>query len=507
MPNDTAFDEQELQDLASQMDAAASKAGLIPTDGAPTPTPATDTSATAGKPEDETVEGAEAGEKGSTPEGTTDGADGEEHQEGSEGGEKPEGEEGTEGDKAKKTEAVKPAEKPVEKPAGEKPEAVEKPAGSEDDRDKDLKVSLNPNTHPKTRQVIDGYKAKVVEARNETDALKKQVAELTEKVKVGGMDEDTKKELEALRREVRQVAVERDPGLKIKFDDRINKNSERVLDIIQQFGGFGANPKAGMSEKEAATLKAAQIEYRKAFQADGVNIGSVQAYLEELSKVAAAQKNNNSKSIFLNAKAEIEELLRENGILTRSRSEEVERIKGDLEGYTKKQQEEAAAANANFNKAFGSAYTEELKRFQSEFTMFAPPPAVTDSDTPAVKAQKEKALETYNTVVKDVQEKGMQLLNDARTGDPKSASKYFASAMSGVAYRYHVVPALQKQVAELTEKLAKAEGLVSRARKVGETTKVISKAQKTTKQAEIPADSDDLEAQMDAAARAAGLIK
>lgn len=500
MPKDTALDESELLDLSDQMDAAAKTAGLIGSDGAPTATTETTKSPEGEQLEGEELEGGQEGtegqEGGEKPEG--EGAEGEKH-EGEEGGEKPAGEKPA-------AEAPKPTEqKPAVTPEAVKP-ATEKPA-DQGERDKDLVVSLNPNTHPKTRQVIDGYKAKVVEARNETDTLKKQVAELTEKVKVGGMDEDTKNELEALRREVRQVAVERDPGLKIKFDDRISKNSERVLDIIQQFGGFGSNPKAGMSDKDAATLKAAQIEYRKAFQADGVNIASVQAYLEELSKVASAQKNNNSKSIFLNAKAEIEELLRENGILTRNRSEEVERIKGDLEGYTKKQQEEAAAANSNFNKAFGSAYTEELKRFQSEFSLFAPPPPAADSDTPAVKAQKEKALETYNAVVKDVQEKGMQLLNDARTGDPKSASKYFASAMSGVAYRYHVVPALQKQVTELTEKLAKAEGLVSRARKVGETTKVISKAQKTTKQAEQSADPDDLEAQMDAAARAAGLLK
>lgn len=369
-----------------------------------------------------------------------------------------EGEEGEDGEKAaeKTPEAGKTqdsgakVEPQVGKPA-EKP--VEKPAGT--DRDQDFNIQLNPNVAPRTKQVIEEFKKKGIEARNERDAIRKELEEARAKLKEGGMDELTKKELEELRREVRSSNIEKDPGLRMRYDDRIKANEGRILKSFED--RFEVTP-----------------ELLASIQKKGVNLNTMAKYVKQLEESGDVE-----------AADEMREMLRENAKLTRGKAEEIAAIQKDYEGY---QARTKAEDERQFNEAterFRGALVEDLQGIGAKFPEFKRPPLPAEGDTEAVKKAKMDAVTKYDaefaTVVQKIKACGEDQVLQFRT------------AAQGIVYRDHIIPSLNAKIADLTAQLESAKVSLGKIKKAGSMTKIVS----TPKPAEARANRDESTGQED----------
>ena len=367
-----------------------------------------------------------------------------------------------------------PAEKPAEVPE-EKVEApaakvedkpAEKPASTE--RDADLSAPLNPNIAPKTKQVIETFKTKSIEARNERDQARKELEETRAKLKEGGFDEATKKELEELRREIRSVNIERDPGLKQKYDARITANEERALKIFDD--KFTVTPELLADVKKK-----------------GISLNTMGKYVKQLEDAGDIE-----------AADEMREMLRENGKLSRDKNLEIEAIRKDYDGYMAKQKIEETRQFNEASDRFRVALVEDLQGIGAKFNEFKRPPLPAEGDAEAVKTAKLAAVGKYDAEFATVIEKIKKFGEDPVL--------QFRTAAQGVVYRDHVVPSLTNKISELTKQLSEAQVSLGKIKKAGSMTKLVSTpkpADARTRQEETGPD-DGIDAIM-AAGRSLGL--
>ena len=350
--------------------------------------------------------------------------------------------------------------KVTDKPAETAPKVEPKvepaaPKAGETDRDHDFNVPLNPNVAPRTKQVIEDFKKKGIEARNERDAIKKELEETRAKLKEGGMDELTKKELEELRREVRASNIERDPGLRMRYDDRIKANETRVLKSFED--RFEVTP-----------------ELITAIKSKGVTLNTMSKYIKQLEESGDVEGAD-----------EMREMLRENAKLTRGKAEEIAAIQKDYEGY---QARTKAEDERQFNEAterFRGALVEDLQGIGAKFPEFRRPPLPAEGDTDAVKKVKMEAVSKYDKDFAQVVQKIKSCSEDQVL--------QFRTAAQGIVYRDHVIPSLTAKIADLTAQLEAAKGSLGKIKKAGSMTKAVS----TPKPADVRPNRDESSGQED----------
>lgn len=356
-------------------------------------------------------------------------------------------------------EAPKPTEAPEEKPAEDAAEP----------RDTDLEGIDNPHAAPRTKQVIQTLKAKAVEARNERDRLAAEVEAL--KAKPASVDPEKLEELEQLRQIVRRTNIEQDPQLVKKYDQRMAANNDRVLGILKEFG---------LPEDKVAELKKA-----------GISLTQLKPWLDIMEKQKGVEG-------VLEAADEIREQLRENLRLKRSREQEI----ADWQANYEKREQEAAAEAARANDEARSRILSDLTNDLAELTRICPeikkPAAPTESDTPALRVAKQKALDAFTVEAKKVQEKVNEL--------SKNEDLRFRVAVQGTIYRDQVVPRLNAKIASLEAQLQQLQGTAAKVRKAGSLTKTLA-TPAATKPATPPASTaQEMTADsLDEAARALGI--
>ena len=396
----------------------------------------------------------------------------EDSESGSEGEKEPDESEGKE-DKSEDKDGDKPEGKSEDKPEGKTEEKVEdnsekkeeKPA---DPRDKDLDIKLNPNVAPKTREVIETFKTKAQEARTERDALKKELDEARAKLKEGGMDETTKKELEELRREVRNINIEKDPGLRLRYDQRITENESRIVGMLK---------KHGMPEASIEALKKS-----------GMKMANLDETLKILNKAGYAEDED-----------EIREMLRENTKISREKQAEIEKIKSDYTAYQERQKAEEKRQSAEVSDRIRVEFDKNLKAIGAEYPEFKCPPMPEENDTDAVKKVKLAAVEQYKKTFGEYIVKVNKLAEDG--------VQTFQTAAKGVAYMDYIVPSMKKQITDLKEKLAEAESQLGRVKKAGSMTKLVGSSKPSAQDRKTPQASsiDDLDSAFEEAAKNMGM--
>lgn len=376
-------------------------------------------------------------------------------------------------DKSEDKAGDKPEGKSEDKPEGKTEEKVEdnsekkeeKPA---DPRDKDLDIKLNPNVAPKTREVIETFKTKAQEARTERDALKKELDEARAKLKEGGMDETTKKELEELRREVRNINIEKDPGLRLRYDQRITENESRIVGMLK---------KHGMPEASIEALKKS-----------GLKMANLDETLKILNKAGYAEDED-----------EIREMLRENTKISREKQAEIEKIKTDYTSYQERQTAEEKRQSAEVSDRIRVEFDKNLKAIGAEYPEFKCPPMPEENDTDAVKKVKLASVEQYKKTFGEYIVKVNKLAEDG--------VQTFQTAAKGLAYMDYIVPSMKKQITDLKAKLAEAEGQLGRVKKAGSMTKLVGSSKPAAQDRKTPQASsvEDLDSAFDEAAKNMGM--
>ena len=331
--------------------------------------------------------------------------------------------------------------KVTDKPAETAPKVEPKaepaaPKAGETDRDHDFNVPLNPNVAPRTKQVIEDFKKKGIEARNERDAIKKQLEETKAKLKEGGMDELTKKELEELRREVRSVNIEKDPGLRMRYDDRIKANEARVLKAFED--KFESTP-----------------ELLEGIKKKGVTLNTMAKYVKQLEEAGDVE-----------AADEMREMLRENSKLTREKQAEIATIQKDYDAYQSKAKAEDERQFKEATERFRGALVEDLNGIGTKYPEFKRPPLPADGDSEATKKAKLDAVAVYDRDFATVVEKIKACGNDPVL--------QFRTAAQGIVYRDHILPSLTAKIADLTAQLEAAKGSLGKIKKAGSMVKTVS---------------------------------
>lgn len=376
-------------------------------------------------------------------------------------------------DKSEDKAGDKPEGKSEDKPEGKTEEKVEdnsekkeeKPA---DARDNDLDIKLNPNVAPKTREVIETFKTKAQEARTERDVLKKELDEARAKLKEGGMDETTKKELEELRREVRNINIEKDPGLRLRYDQRVAENESRIVGMLK---------KHGMPEASIEALKKS-----------GLKMANLDETLKILNKAGYAEDED-----------EIREMLRENTKISREKQAEIEKIKTDYTSYQERQTAEEKRQAAEVSDRIRVEFDKNLKAIGAEYPEFKCPPMPEENDTDAVKKVKLASVEQYKKTFGEYIVKVNKLAEDG--------VQTFQTAAKGLAYMDYIVPSMKKQITDLKAKLAEAEGQLGRVKKAGSMTKLVGSSKPSAQDRKTPQASsvEDLDSAFDEAAKNMGM--
>ena len=327
------------------------------------------------------------------------------------------------------------------------PEKVEAPAAAEgaatgatgttaEDRDADLKPNLNPNTHPKTKEVIESFKTKAVEARNERDRLAKELEEFKAKGGAGTVPENVTKELEDLRTRVRELDITRDPSLKAKYDDKIAANTEAVLKVLKD-NGLG-------EDSEGKEIPG----FFDKLKAGGLNLKNLLPYIKKLEEAGE-----------IDTAEELKDMLRSNQRLEKAKGEEIA-------DWTKNYEQRQQAAQAETEKQVKEYQARIMKDTDAEilsaleaFPQLKRPPQVMPNDSPAVKKEKERVQAEYNAEYKAYQ--------DAVTEAAKEHGTTFKAAAVGLLYKNHITPRLQKSLAEANERVKTLEAELGKIKKAG----------------------------------------
>ena len=307
---------------------------------------------------------------------------------------------------------------------------------STEDRDADLKPNLNPNTHPKTKEVIESFKTKAVEARNERDRLAKELEEVKAKGGAGTVPENVTKELEELRNRVRELDITRDPSLKAKYDDKIAANVESVLKTLKE-NGLGEDAEGGEIPGFFDKLKAG-----------GVNLKTLLPYIKKLEEAGE-----------LDTAEDLKDMLRSNQRLEKAKGEE---IQDWTKNYAQRQQAVQAEQEKQVKEYQGRIMKEtdaEILSTLEAFPQLKRPPQVMPNDSPAVKKEKERVQAEYSEEYKRYQ--------DAVTEAAKEHGTTFKAAAVGLLYKNHITPRLQKSLTEANERVKTLEAELGKIKKAG----------------------------------------
>lgn len=343
-------------------------------------------------------------------------------------------------------------------------------------RDTDLEAEVDPQVRPKTRKVIDTFKGHAVAARNERDAAVARAAEIETKYK----DAETKlktqvapkemqDELETLRTRVRELDVSKDPAIEAKYDNRIKSNSTSAMEVLKEQGlfmksGGDGKPLVEMTPSEAKVLTA---EIERA----GVGIRGMAKYISQLEKggeYAAAEQ--------------LRALAQHNDRLAYEKTEEISKWAKDYDGLKARRAQEAQSQNTAYTdtvrKVGESTLKADMAELESKIEFLKRPAPSLATDSPEVKAAKDKASAEYDTAIASLAE-GVKAFNVDGLPPEKAAEvsgKMSAAAIQSVILKQHVIPRLLKEAAANVARIKELEASESKRRKAGELNRAHSAA-------------------------------
>lgn len=359
--------------------------------------------------------------------------------------------------------------------------------------DVDAALKADPHMRPSTRKVIEGFKGERDAARAERDrvqgeltAAQTKLTEAETKLKTIKAPKEMEDELTALRSQVRELDISKDPALVKKYDTKIKANSETALGLLKDFGVFTVLDKdkkpVDMSE---ADKKALTAEIEKS----GFGIRGMARYISALEKAGEYE-----------AAERLRQTASQNDQLAAAKQEEIANWQKDYEGLQAQRTRDATEAQTAYLgtvKAEGETSLQgELTELVKNFPHLNRPPAPLETDSAEVKAQKQKALDEYVAAEKKLEEEVKVFSTEGKT--PEQAAKAYgrmsAAAVTSLILKQHVLPKLQKELADATARAMAAETDLAKLRKAGNLNKAHSAAiTQPSKDGKVPAAELSLE--------------
>lgn len=340
------------------------------------------------------------------------------------------------------------------------------PTGATGPVDIDAAIKADPQMRPSTRKVIDAFKTERDSARAERDRVQTELAtaqakitEIDGKLKTIKAPKEMEDELASLRQQVRQLDISKDPALVKKYDAKIKTNGESALGLLKDFGVFTVLDKDKKPvEMTEAEKKALSSEIEKT----GFGIRGMARYISALEKAGEYE-----------AAERLRQMASQNDQLARDKQEEVDTWNKDYEGLQAQRTRESEAAHTAYLstvKAEGeTSLQSELGELVKTFPHLNRPPAPLETDSTEVKAQKQKAIDEYTAAEQQLNESVKVFSSEGKTPEQqaKAYGKMSSAAVTSLILKQHVLPKLQKDLAEATARAVAAETDLAKLRKAG----------------------------------------
>lgn len=353
-----------------------------------------------------------------------------------------------------------------------------------DDRDKDINDLASQlgdlEKRPKTKQIIEGYKGKVTQERNQREAAQRELAEL--KTQIEGLKKlpvpkEVDEELKALRDTVRELDASRDPAIKAKFDTKISANEDRIIGLLKE-NGFGLDANGKEIAGAIDGLKKSGLSRR-----------TLQATIEKL------EKSGDGGAI--EAAEELKDILRANSQLAKEKE-------GEIAGYRAGAEERAKTEKVELERQVQAANKraqETISEHVAKWDFLKVPPEPKPEDTPAVRAEKERARVAHNERVNKY--------NEAIRKETSSPTDTNITARVGLMYRDIIAPQLKSNLDAAHAEIATLKEQMKAMRGAGDLSRKISGggAAKPTPREEISNPDSHYDDVVDAAARKMGILK
>lgn len=363
--------------------------------------------------------------------------------------EEPQQEEKTENAPAEAPEA-KTENAASEEQEPKKEEAVPEQAKTEQkvqDANKELEsieAKLGQHTSPKTKKLFNEVKALASKERTERERISKELEDTRkqlEEIKKGreAVPENVNEELQQLRDRLRAFDANADPKIVEKYDNTINKNNDTIIKTLMD---------AGLPKEHADKLKKS-----------GVTLANLKPYLDTLESGKGADgKQYDADPDTAEA---IRETLRENLRLSKDKAREIDEWRVNYDQRVKQTEEQQKKA---IEEATGRL-NKEFETHLGKWEFLKKPSDIMDSDAPAIRKQKEEAINRYNQASLKFAE---TIKNE--TTDPLNAQ---IAARIGILYRDHVTPQLQNQLAEARKEIESLKAQVGKMKQSGSAAKSI----------------------------------
>lgn len=349
----------------------------------------------------------------------------------------------TETPEAKAEEAAKEGEPKKEEAAPEEAKTEQKT----EEANKELEAiesKLGQHTSPKTKKLFNEVKALASKERTERERIAKELEDTRKQLEEIKKAKDAapanvNEELQQLRDRLRALDANADPAIVEKYDKTITKNNESIIKTLTD---------AGLPKEHAEKLKKS-----------GITLANLKPYLDTLESGKGADGNQYDADP--DTAEAIRETLRENLRLSKDKTREIDEWRTNYEERTKQTQEQQQKsieeATARLNK--------EFETHLGKWDFLKKPSDIMDSDAPAIRKQKEEAINRYN----DASLKFAETIKNETT-DPLNAQ---IAARVGILYRDHVTPQLQNQLAEARKEIEALRSQVGKMKQSGSAAKSI----------------------------------
>jgi len=365
-------------------------------------------------------------------------------------------EETAEADSEEKSEEVaseQPDDKKEDKPAeeGKATEAAAEDKPAEEDKkqqeDKELEAiesKLGQHTSPKTKSLFKEVKALAAKERGERERVAKELEETRKqldeiKKAKEALPPNINEELQQLRDRVRQFDANADPAIVQKYDKTIEKNNESIIKTLTD---------AGLPKEHAEKLKK-----------NGVTLANLKPYLDTLETGKGADgKQYDADPDTAEA---IRESLRENLRLAKDKGREIDEWRANFEQRTKQTEEQQQKLIEEATQRLNKEFENHLGKWE----FLKKPADISDTDAPAIRKQKEEAINRYN-------QSSLKFAETVKneTTDPLNAQ---IAARIGILYRDHVTPQLQNRLAEAQKEIESLKAQVGKMKQSGSAAKSI----------------------------------
>jgi len=345
-------------------------------------------------------------------------------------------------DDVKEPEVVE--EKPAQEPVAEAPKDAEKvePKTEEIAEIVELEKKIDPHSSPKTKKLFNEVKSIAAKERTEREKIAnelKAAREELEKTKSNAVPKELQDEIQQLRDKVRQFDANADPAIISKYDNVITSNNDSIIKTLTD---------AGLPQEHADRLKKS-----------GVTLANLKPYLDTLESGKGADgKQYDADPDTAEA---IRERLRENMRLGKDKEREITDWRTNYEARNKANEEQQKLSVAEAEKRLAS----EFQNHVSKWDFLKKPADVLDTDTPAIRKQKESVIKEFN----DVALKFADTIKK-ETSTPLDAQ---IAARTGILYRDHIAPKLANQLQNANKEIETLRSQINSMKKAGSVSKTI----------------------------------